>query len=312
MEHVLQGFEKFRPNPNMLDFGVTVMNETYGRERRHRWFTFKGYKTLLNQENISEAEHELSVDLANTGGFTDVAAELFYGTLDQLHQHQDTDAREETTKKKRKPPKNPILPDGTVKRGRPRKNPEGVTKRKKEDLGEEDGVGGQAHPLKRVKISTARGDGVADASQSTPAIESAPRKRGRPPKRKPENEPSATHAPRKRGRPPKNRAPATVEEQEIQDGGGQSMSTITPFSVSVQEVVPGVAHDQAGLPALSYQVTFEQTAQQVAAPETDALQPAGYPQPSPPPERHLSTHELREPVQRSQQDPDGVRTSDHT
>jgi hypothetical protein len=70
----------------MLDFGVTAMDETYGRERRHRWFTFKGYKALLNQENINEAEHELPVDLANTGGFTDMSPELFYDTLDQLSQ----------------------------------------------------------------------------------------------------------------------------------------------------------------------------------------------------------------------------------
>lgn len=292
----------------MLDFGVTVMDETYGRERRHRWFTFRGYKTLLNQENINEAEHELSVDLTNTGGFTDLSPEIFFNTLDQLHQHQDTDSREETTKK-RKPPKNPILPDGTVKKGRPRKNQGGASKRKREDVGEVDEVGGQAHPSKRVKIVAAGEDRITEAGQGTPVVESTPRKRGRPPKRKPEGEPPATPNPRKRGRPPKNRTPATVGDQETQDSGGQTLPTITPLSVSAQEVVPEIPRGEAGPPGLSHPGTHEQTTQQMATPGTDTPHLAsGSPQ-TPPPEPHLFTPEL---VQRNQQDADEVRISHPT
>lgn len=274
----------------MLDFGITVMEETYGRERRHRWFTFKGYKALLNQENINEDDQKLSVDLANTGGFTDASPESFYDTLNQLHQHQDTDVREETTTKKRKPPKNPILPDGTVKRGRPRK-------RKNEDLGEDDGQ----DPPKRAKITAVGGDGVAEASTR--------RKRGRPPKRKSEDQPSITPTPRKRGRPPKNHTPATLEEQETQNGGEQTVSTIIPLSVSTQEVVPEIARDGAGLLALPHLEAFEQTIQRVATPEADILGVISGPQQTTPPESHFHTPESRESVQ---QDADGVRTSHRT
>ena len=308
VEHVLQGFEKSCPNPNMLDFGVKVMVETYGRERRHRWFTFKGYKTLLNQENINEAEHEVSVDLANTGGFTDVPPELFYDTLDQLHQHQDTDAREETTKKKRKPPKNPILPDGTVKRGRPRKDQGGTSKRKREDLGADDEVGGS----KRAKVAAAGGDGVVEAGQDTAVPESIPRKRGRPPKRKTEGEPSAAPAPRKRGRPPKTRTPATVEQPGTQDGERQALSTITPLSVPAQEVGLDVARDQAGPSVLLHPEALELTTQQAATQEANTLHLTVGLQQSPPPEPHSPTHGSREPMRRSQQDADEVRTSHHT
>ena len=304
VEHVLQGFEKSRPNPNMLDFGVKAMDETYGRERRHRWFTLKGHKALLDQENINEAEHELPVDLANTGGFTDISPELFYDTLDQLHLHQDTDAREETMKKKRKPPKNPILPDGTVKRGRPRKNQPGTSKRKREDLAKDDEEDSQARPSKRAKTVPAGGNVVIDADQGAPAAEPTPRKRGRPPKRKPEGEPPAIPTPRKRGRPPKKRTPTITEEQETQDRGEQTPSTIGP-SVSAQEAIPGTARDMDELPVLSYPEVSEQLVQQGGPPETDTLQPADS-QPTPPPALQSPTTESQELIQRSQQDANGV------
>jgi len=304
VEHVLQGFDKSRPNSNMLDFGVTAMDETYGRERRHRWFTFRGYKALLNQENINEADHGLSVDLANIGGFTDMSPELFYDTQEQLQQHQDTDSQE-ATRKKRKPPKNPILPDGTVKRGRPRKNQPSTSKRKREDLAEDDGAGGQGRPSKKAK-TVAAGDVVFDADKGMPAAEPAPRKRGRPPKRKPEGEPPATPAPRKRGRPPKNHTPATAVEQESLDAGEQALPAIAP-SVSSREAVQETARDMGGLPVLSYPEVSGQQVQQGGPPEAD--NPAGSSQPSPPPELQLPTPESRELVRRNQQDANGVRNS---
>ena len=297
VEHALQGFDKSPPRSNMLDFGVTVMDETYGRERRHRWFTFKGYKALLSQENIKEAEHEPPVDLTNTGGFTDISPDLFYDTLDQLHQRQDTDSREEKTKKKRKPPKNPILPDGTVKRGRPRKNQPGATKRKQDDLAEDDGMDSQARPSKRVKTSVAGGDVVVETDQGVSVAEPAPRKRGRPPKRKPEDEPPATPTPRKRGRPPKNRTPATT-------AGPETSSTTAP-SVSAQGAVSGIARDQTGTPVLSllsHPEVTEHPVQQSGPPDADTLHHAGVSQPTLPPELRLPTPGPRELMGGNQRD----------
>jgi len=299
VEHILQGFDKSRPHSNMLDFGVMVMDETYGRERRHRWFTFRGYKALLSQEDINEAEHELPADLANTGGFTDMPPDLFYDTLEQLHQRQDTDSREEKTKKKRKPPKNPILPDGTVKRGRPRKNQPSAMKRKQDDLAEGDGVDGQARPSKRAKTA-AGGDAAVDTDKGTPVTEPAPRKRGRPPKRKPEDEPPATPAPRKRGRPPKNHAPAVT-------AGPETPATTDP-SVSAQGVVSGITRDQAGPLVPPYPEVAERPVRQRGSPETDTLRPVGVLQPTPLPELQLPTPESQVLVEGSQRDANGVRT----
>lgn len=304
VEHVLQGFDKSRPNSNMPHFGVTVLGETYGRERRNRWFTFRGYQALLNQENINEAEHELDVDLANTGGFADMSPELFYDTLDQLHQHQDTDSREETTKKKRKQPKNPILPDGTVKRGRPRKNQPSTSKRKRDDLEEDNEVEGQVRPLKKIKAPVVGGD--VDADQGTPVAGLAPRKRGRPPKRKPEDEPPTTPTPRKRGRPPKNRTPVIVAGPETQNVGEQTLPKTTP-TISTQGAISGITRDQDGPPVLSYPDVSEQAGRQGGPPETDTGHLAGGSRPIPPPELQLPIPEPPEMREKNQQDANGVR-----
>jgi hypothetical protein len=210
----------------------------------------QGVQALLNQENINEAEHELSVDLANTGGFTDMSPELFYDTLDQLHQHQDTDAREETTKKKRKPPKNPILPDGTVKRGRPRKDQPGTSKRKREDLAE-DGADGQARPSKRAKTVATAGDLVVEANQGTPVAEPPRGNAGVPPKRKPEGEPPATPTPRKRGRPPKTVPQRRRGNKSPWDGVEQTLLKPCPFGPRSRGR-PGNTRDSSILPVLPY------------------------------------------------------------
>lgn len=295
VEHVLQGFDKSRPNSNMFDLGVTVMEETYGRERRHRWFTLRGYKALLNQENIDEVEHVLPTDLTNTGGFTDMPPELFYNTLDQLHQHQDTDSREEKTKKRRKPPKNPILPDGTVKKGRPRKNQPCTMKRKRDDLVEDDRADDQPRPSKRTRTVATGGVVIVHPDNGTPVAEPAPRKRGRPPKRKPEDEPPATPVPKKRGRPPKNRTPATAVGQE-------PPPLTTPLGPEQGDSL-GTARDQAEPPILLYPEVAEQSVQR-----GPPLRHAGDSQPSPPLElQPLIPVPRRELTERSQSDPNGVR-----
>ena len=286
----------------MADFGITAVDETYGRERRHRWFTFKGYKALLNRERIAEAEHELPVDLENTGGFTEMSPELFYGSQDQLHQHQDTTAREETTKKKRKPPKNPILPDGTVKRGRPRKDQSGTNKRKREggDPVEGDEADSRPQPPKRTKTAAAGENSVADPNQGTPAMDPTPKKRGRPPKRKPEGEPPVAPV-RKRGRPPKHRTPAATEGQETRDGGEKTPLTVTP-SAPAQDAAPETARDSSELLVLFHPEVLEHPVQRGASPTHNSP-------PTPPPALELPTPEPREPAQMSQPNANRVRRS---
>lgn len=296
LEHVLHGFNKSRPNSNMADFGVTAVEETYGRERRHRWFTFKGYKSLFNQEMITEAEHGLPVDLENTGGFTEMSPELFYASQDQLHQHQDTTAREETTKKYRKPPKNPILPDGTVKRGRPRKDQSGTNKRKREgeDPAEGNGADSRARPPKRAKTATTGDESVVNTNQGTSVTEPTPKKRGRPPKRKPEGEPPTAPL-RKRGRPPKHRTPAATGGRKSLDGGEK-----TPLVVPVQDTATETTHGSSELQVLFHPEASEHPVQRRASPARGSPRTA-------PPILELPAPEPREPARMSQPDVNEVR-----
>jgi hypothetical protein len=119
--------------------------ETSGRERRHRYYTIASYRKLVAKENLdnSTAVHA-EVDLSNVGGFSSVDPTLFYDNKMTLFKYQDMfkDKEKAKTGKGRKHPlKNPILPDGSVKQGRPRKYPVGedpkslrkANKRKREE-----------------------------------------------------------------------------------------------------------------------------------------------------------------------------------
>jgi len=100
--------------------------ETHGRERRHKYFTVANYRKLVAHEELDKnSAGYADIDLENVGGFLPVSAERFYDTDDALIRYTDAfnDNNKSPTRKPKRPPKNPILPDGKAKRGRPRKNP---------------------------------------------------------------------------------------------------------------------------------------------------------------------------------------------
>ena len=112
--------------------------ENFGRERRHRYFTQVHYTALLAKEGIEDASKQGSSDAPeHTGEFMEVTEEDFYQDMTALSEYQDglvakpkrkkseVTKRKKTTPAKEKKEKqwvNPILPDGTRKRGRPRKD----------------------------------------------------------------------------------------------------------------------------------------------------------------------------------------------
>lgn len=100
--------------------------ETHGRERRYRYFTVANYRKLVAQEELDKnCAGYTDIDLDNVGGFLPISMDLFYDTENSLVQYLDAFNDNDKTrgKKPKKPPKNPILPNGKTKRGRPRKNP---------------------------------------------------------------------------------------------------------------------------------------------------------------------------------------------
>lgn len=124
IELLLARADKFHPPPHLSDLRIASLMETSGRERRHRYFTVSNYRKLIAEEQLDNvpATGTESVDLENVGGFFHVSDEQFYDAERDLiaygNTFKDTDGQ---VPKGKKTVKNPILPDGTVKRGRPRK-----------------------------------------------------------------------------------------------------------------------------------------------------------------------------------------------
>lgn len=97
--------------------------ETSGRERRHRYYSTGAYRELLSKENFEAPDVLSSDDVALTGDFAQQEENAFYGEKGTLRVYQDSYTDKINNEKPRKRPlKNPILPDGRVKLGRPRKN----------------------------------------------------------------------------------------------------------------------------------------------------------------------------------------------
>lgn len=99
--------------------------ETSGRERRHRYFTVASYRELVEKENLDKSTAGYAdIDFANAGGFCPMNHDFFYREEATLAHYQDSfKDSEKAGKGRRHPPKNPVLADGSIKQGRPRKYP---------------------------------------------------------------------------------------------------------------------------------------------------------------------------------------------
>ncbi|TDL28869.1 hypothetical protein BD410DRAFT_738661 [Rickenella mellea] len=123
LELLLTRLEKYPPPPHLADLGIAQVMETHGRERRHRYFTISGYKALVEQERLDDPnDHYAHRDLSASGGFFPFQPTEVYETTEELVAFQDSFKNLATGKSKPGYKSvNPILPDGTRKKGRPRK-----------------------------------------------------------------------------------------------------------------------------------------------------------------------------------------------
>jgi len=118
--------DKSHPPDHLSDRRIAGLMETNGRERRHRYFTLLNYQKLVSQEALdqSSAGYEETVK-SGVGGFFPQDASGFYEDEASLAAYQDSfnidDGMRLVKKTKKRKFKNPMLPDGTVKKGRPTK-----------------------------------------------------------------------------------------------------------------------------------------------------------------------------------------------
>lgn len=104
--------------------------ETYGRERRHRYFTLAAYKSVMAKEHLQDTTTSVvDVDLSGVGGFAALDPKQFYPTPEKLHSYQDS-FKDVTTARGKKRKRDEGASDGEEsellpkrKRGRPRKMP---------------------------------------------------------------------------------------------------------------------------------------------------------------------------------------------
>ncbi|KAI6125742.1 hypothetical protein EV401DRAFT_1061909 [Pisolithus croceorrhizus] len=157
------------PPSHLRDLGTVDVMETYGRERRHRYFTNATYRAVLTSENLQDASAPRNeVDSSHVGGFAQWDPGVFYGS--------DADFVSSVT---------------GLKRAKVLEDDESEIKRRRLNDGDE-----VPTEEKEVRSTPKRGRprkvAVVDSSRSE-----APRKRGRPRKH-----PLPEEGPGKRGRPP--------------------------------------------------------------------------------------------------------------
>lgn len=126
MELLLSRLERDSPPDHLADLGIAQIGETFGRERRYKYFTIANYQKLVAQEGLDGTKnHYLETDLSLAGEFMPVDESLFYRSEKDLEAYINSSngllQTASGSSKKVKTHKNPMLPDGTIKKGRPRK-----------------------------------------------------------------------------------------------------------------------------------------------------------------------------------------------
>ncbi|KAG1841331.1 hypothetical protein DFJ58DRAFT_845058 [Suillus subalutaceus] len=151
IELLLTRAAKSRPPAHLSDLGTADFMESFGRERRHRYYTLAAYTTVMASEKLGDTTTSyVDIDVSKAGDFAVFHEAMFYDDDETLHYYEDMfkdkeDAKkpkiQEMTKrfedtpepvpkaKRGRPPKKPRgEEDGDIsippkKRGRPRKNP---------------------------------------------------------------------------------------------------------------------------------------------------------------------------------------------
>lgn len=250
---LMNRLEKDPPPAHLADLGIAQLAETHGRERRYKYYTVAHYLAIAEKEQFEEQRYR-DVEMSAVGGFLPVEPDVFYEDEAELHRRVGElsglkDGVVSKGKGKGKKHVNPILPDGSVKKGRPRKSmqPEGTT------------------PTPSKKGMKRKRDETEDAVDTESTSERPPKKkRGRPPKVRPTEDagadPSASTAPRKRGRSSKKR----LDEGEADIVAG-------PSSVVPESVSQGPAPKKRGRPRKSVAPAAQQAAIDEAERTEDVL-----------------------------------------
>ncbi|KAI0935940.1 hypothetical protein AcV5_004217 [Taiwanofungus camphoratus] len=178
VELLLSRLEKDPPPSHLGDLGIAQLGETHGRERRYKYYTIAHYQTVAANEKFEDSRY-LDIDLDKTGGFLSIDKSQFYEDDATLVKYVDELKVGQDKGKKKRPVKNPTLPDGSIKKGRPRK-PSTAAR----EVDGESGTVKAKQGKKRKRIDDDTKEAAAEESRELPLK----RKRGRPPKQRDSHE----------------------------------------------------------------------------------------------------------------------------
>ncbi|KAG2045206.1 hypothetical protein BDR03DRAFT_989022 [Suillus americanus] len=196
IELLLTRAGKSRPPAHLSDLGTADFMESFGRERRHRYYTLAAYTTVMANEKLEDTTTSyVDIDLSKAGDFAVFHEAMFYDDDETLHYYEDMfkdkeGAKVKTGAKKRKRPEtedpgadeaveDTPEPVPKAKRGRPPKKPRG------EDDGDI-----SIPPKKRGRP---RKNPIVEEGDGTSTVRQVPKWRGRPPKQKPDAEQTVCH-----------------------------------------------------------------------------------------------------------------------
>jgi len=147
--------------------------ETFGRERRHRYYTVAAFRALIAREGLDDsAASYADIDYSAIGGFASISPNAFYEDEKTLMTYADSFKDKLNAGNRKYKLKNPIMPDGSVKIGRPRKKPAN---------GSQKGRGKAAAAGRKRKREVGDQEDVDNREANGDA--SVKPKRGRPPKK---------------------------------------------------------------------------------------------------------------------------------
>ncbi|KAH7883860.1 hypothetical protein F5I97DRAFT_1606658 [Phlebopus sp. FC_14] len=132
IELLLTRASQSHPPFHISDLGTADLMETFGRERRHRYFTIAAYKTVMASEQLKGTTvPHVDIDLSRVGEFAESDSKLFYSGAKQLCAYQDSFREKAVTKGKKRERRNDDRQEANseeedepypkAKRGRPRK-----------------------------------------------------------------------------------------------------------------------------------------------------------------------------------------------
>jgi hypothetical protein len=79
IELLLTRAEKNQPPLHLSDLGIAELMETFGRERRHRYYTVAAFRALVAREGLDDsATRYANIDYSAIGGFASISPGALY------------------------------------------------------------------------------------------------------------------------------------------------------------------------------------------------------------------------------------------